>query len=170
MRLAEELRLPFVSVIDTSGVELSKASEEGAVAGEIARCLAKMVTLETASVCLMLGEGTGGGALALLPADRVISAEHSWLSPLPPEGAAAILHRDVSRAPEVAAAQRVRAVDLRAIGVVDRIVHEDDEDADGRGSFLARVTKTLEHELSRLVDVAPDQRMKERLARYGQVG
>jgi acetyl-CoA carboxylase carboxyl transferase subunit beta len=43
----------------------------------------------------MLGEGSGGGALALLPADRVVAAQHAWLSPLPPEGASAIVHRDL---------------------------------------------------------------------------
>ena len=63
---------------------------------------------------LMLGEGTGGGALALLPADRVVAAQHAWLSPLPPEGASAIVHRDLDHAPEMARAQRVRALDLHA--------------------------------------------------------
>lgn len=87
MRLAEELRLPLVSVIDTAGVELSQVAEEGGLAAEIARCLADLVMLRSPTLCLMLGEGTGGGALALLPADRVISAEHSWLAPLPLEGA-----------------------------------------------------------------------------------
>ena len=61
---------------------------------------------------MLLGQGTGGGALALMPADRVICAQHSWLSPLPPEGASAILHRDTDHAPELAASQGVRSLDL----------------------------------------------------------
>ncbi|MDP3972695.1 MAG: carboxyl transferase domain-containing protein, partial [Candidatus Nanopelagicales bacterium] len=40
IRLADELRLPLVTVIDTEGGELSAAAEERALAGEIARCLA----------------------------------------------------------------------------------------------------------------------------------
>ena len=72
----------------------------------------------------MLGEGNGGGALAFLPADRVVAAQHAWLSPLPPEGASAIVHRDTAHAPEIAPRQRVRAPDLRARGIVDRIVPE----------------------------------------------
>src|SRR5690606_23802261 len=85
MRLAEELNLPLVTVIDTSGAALSKEAEEGGLAAEIARSLSDMVLLNAPTVCLILGEGAGGAALALLPADRVLAAQHGWLSPLPPE-------------------------------------------------------------------------------------
>ncbi len=70
MRLAVELQLPLVSVIDTPGAALSREAEEGGLAGEIARCLADLVTLAAPTVCVLLGQGSGGGALALLPADR----------------------------------------------------------------------------------------------------
>ena len=112
MRLASELGLPLLTVIDTQGAALSPDAENGGLAGEIARCLADLVTLDAPTLCLMLGEGNGGGALALLPADRVIAAQHAWLSPLPPEGASAIVHRDLTHAPEMARAQQVRAIDL----------------------------------------------------------
>src|SRR5690606_474624 len=59
MRLAAELGLPLVTVIDTAGAALSRAAEEGGLAGEIARCLADLVMLDTPTVCLMLGEGAG---------------------------------------------------------------------------------------------------------------
>ena len=114
MRLAAELGLPLVTVIDTQGAALSPEAENGGLAGEIARCLADLVTLDAPTLCLMLGEGNGGGALALLPADRVVAAQHAWLSPLPPEGASAIVHRDLDHAPEMARAQQVRALDLHA--------------------------------------------------------
>ena len=70
MRLAEELRLPLVTVVDTPGAELSQAAEEGAMAGEIARCIATLSTLTVPTVSVILGQGCGGGALALLPAQR----------------------------------------------------------------------------------------------------
>ena len=113
-RLASELGLPLVTVIDTQGAALSPEAENGGLAGEIARCLAELVTLEAPTLCLMLGEGNGGGALAFLPADRVVAAQHAWLSPLPPEGASAIVHRDLDHAPEMARRQQVRAIDLHA--------------------------------------------------------
>jgi acetyl-CoA carboxylase alpha subunit len=84
MRLAAELNLPLMTVIDTPGAALSPEAEEGGLAGEIARCLADLVMLPAPTLSLMLGQGTGGGALALLPADRVVAAQHAWLSPLPP--------------------------------------------------------------------------------------
>ena len=114
-------------------------AEEGGLAGEIARCLADLATLAAPTLCLMLGEGNGGGALAFLPADRVVAAQHAWLSPLPPEGASAIVHRDVEHAPEMARAQHVRALDLRNRGVVDRIVAEHPDAADEPEAFCQRV-------------------------------
>ncbi len=124
IRIARELGLPLVSVIDTPGADLSPNAEERALAGEIARCLADLTTLTVPSVSVLLGQGTGGGALATLPAGRVIAAEHAWLSPLPPEGASAIVHRDVSHAAEMAERQRVGARDLMEDGTVHAIVPE----------------------------------------------
>ncbi|MET3962157.1 acetyl-CoA carboxylase alpha subunit [Marmoricola sp. OAE513] len=150
MRLAVELGIPLLTVIDTPGAALSPEAEEGGLAGEIARSLADLVTLETPTLCLMLGQGNGGGALALLPADRVVAAQHAWLSPLPPEGASAIVHRDTVHAPEMARAQRIRAVDLRAAGVVDRMIPENPDAAEEAEAFCKRVGAVLEHELSAL--------------------
>jgi acetyl-CoA carboxylase carboxyl transferase subunit beta len=83
-----------------------------------------MVQLTVPSVSVLLGEGTGGGALALLPARRVIAAGNAWLSPLPPEGASTILHGNADRAPEVAALQRVGAADLLTDGIIHAVVPE----------------------------------------------
>jgi acetyl-CoA carboxylase beta subunit/acetyl-CoA carboxylase alpha subunit len=124
MRLATELGLPLVAVIDTPGADLSPRSEEGALAGEIARCLVDMTTLQVPSVSVLLGQGCGGGALALLPADRVVAAEHGWLSPLPPEGASAIVHHDVEHAAEMADRQRIGSRELLADGIVHVVVPE----------------------------------------------
>ena len=170
MRLAHELGLPLVSVIDTAGAALSKAAEEGGLAGEIARCLAELVMLDAPTLCVLLGQGTGGGALAVMPADRVISAQHSWLSPLPPEGASAILHRDTSHAPDLAASQRVRSLDLLADGIVDRIVAEHPDAADEPEDFCRRMSQAIQHELAVLVRQDPGERLAARLERYRRLG
>ena len=150
MRLAAELNLPLMTVVDTPGAALSVDAEAGGLAGEIARCLADLVTLDAPTLTLLLGEGTGGGALALLPADRVIAAQHGWLSPLSPEGASAIVHRDLTHAPDMARAQNVRSVDLRAAGIVDRIVVERPDAADEPEEFCARLSEVLRYELAQL--------------------
>ena len=133
MRMATEMGLPLVTVIDTPGADLSPHAEEGALAGEIARSIADMTALTVPSVSVLLGEGTGGGALAMLPARRVVAAENAWLSPLPPEGASAIVFKDADHAPLLAARQRVGAAQMLEDGSVDVIVpespaaHEDPE-------------------------------------------
>jgi acetyl-CoA carboxylase carboxyl transferase subunit beta len=170
MRLAEELRLPLVSVIETSGAELSQAAEEGGLAAEIAWCLSDLVLLKAPTLCLMIGEGTGGGALALLPADRVIAAEHAWLSPLPPEGAAAILYRDPARAPEVAEAQRVSSLELLEQGIVDRVVSEPVDPAEDPEEFCRRLSHVLQYEIAALMRVDEHERLDARLRRYDALG
>ena len=167
MRLAAELDLPLVSVIDTPGAALSKEAEEGGLAGEIARCLADLITLEARTVCVLLGQGSGGGAMALLPADRVIAARHAWLSPLPPEGASAVMHNgDPSHAVEMAAEQDVRAVDLRRRGFIDRIVPEYEDAADEPVAFCRRMGAVLANEMVQLMETATQSWMARRADRY----
>ncbi|MBV2364485.1 carboxyl transferase domain-containing protein [Streptomonospora nanhaiensis] len=170
MRVARELRLPLVTVIDTPGAALSKDAEERGMAGQIARCLAELVTLETPTLAVLLGQGTGGGALALAPADRVVAAQHAWLSPLPPEGASAIVHRTVDRAPDLAAAQGVRSRDLHANGVVDRVVPEHDDAADEPDAFCRRLGAVIRQELASLVTTDPATRTRSRHTRYRRLG
>ena len=167
MKLAAELDLPLVSVIDTPGAALSQAAEEGGLAGEIARCLADLVVLPAPTVCVLLGQGSGGGAMALLPADRVIAARHAWLSPLPPEGASAIVHGgDTDHAAEMATAQGIRAVDLRLRGIVDRLVPEYDDAAAEPAAFSRRMGAVLAQEIGVLSTTAIDRRLGRRSSRY----
>lgn len=166
MRIAAELGLPLVTVVDTAGAELSVAAENGGLAGEIARSLADMVALPTPTVCLLLGMGGGGGALALVPADRVVAAQHAWLSPLPPEGASVIRHRTPEHAPALARAQRIGAADLLADGIVDRVVPESPDAADEPEQFCRRVGAVLAEEISRATASDAVGRPRSRAARY----
>ncbi|AZG45274.1 carboxyl transferase domain-containing protein [Gordonia insulae] len=122
MRMAADLGLPVLTVIDTPGAELSVAAEEGGLATEIARCTAELVSLPVPTVSVLLGQGAGGAALALFPADRRIAAVDAWLSPLPPEGASLIVYRDTDHAAESARDQGIVAAALFADGTLDRLV------------------------------------------------
>jgi len=170
MRLARELGLPLVTVIDTPGAALSKAAEEGGLAGEIARSLGDLVTLEAPTVSLIMGEGSGGGALAMIPADRVLSAENGWLSPLPPEGASAIVYRDTEHAAQMAQQQEVQAEKLLANGIIDRIIAEKPDAADEPREFAQRVGATLEYELIGLMRQPASRRWHARIERYRSLG
>jgi acetyl-CoA carboxylase carboxyl transferase subunit beta len=167
MHLASELRLPLVTVVDTPGAALSPEAEEGGLAAEIARCLAELIALPTPTLCVLLGEGAGGAALALVPADRVVAAQHAWLSPLPPEAASAVLHRTTARADEMAEQQGIRALDLRTAGLVDRIVDEAPTDGD---AFLRRLGAVVEVELAALVGRADGERRAARRRRFRRLG
>ncbi|MFY7067043.1 carboxyl transferase domain-containing protein [Nocardiopsis changdeensis] len=170
MRLADELGLPLVTVIDTPGAALSKEAEEQGMAGQIARCLTEMATLAAPTLALLLGQGTGGGALALIPADRVLCAQNAWLSPLPPEGASAIVHRTTEKAADLARDQGIGSTDLRAHGIVDRIVPEHDDAADEPEEFCRRAGLALRHELAALTRAPGAARRAARAARYRRLG
>ncbi|GAB3485034.1 carboxyl transferase domain-containing protein [Nocardiopsis coralliicola] len=170
MRLAAGLGLPLVTVIDTPGAALSREAEEQGVAGQIARCLTELATLSAPTVAVLLGQGTGGGALALAPADRVLCAQHAWLSPLPPEGASVLLHRTVDRAGDVAAQQGIRSADLAAAGIADRVVPERPDAADEPEAFCIRLGAALSRELVPLVEADPGERAAARAARYRGLG
>jgi acetyl-CoA carboxylase carboxyl transferase subunit beta len=170
MRLAADLDLPLLSVIDTPGAALSVEAEQGGLAGEIARSLSDLVTLPAPTLTLLLGPGTGGGALALLPADRVVAAHHAWLSPLQPEGASAIVHRSTDRAPDMARLQRVRSTDLLHDGVVDRIIPEHPDAAEEPEAFCRRVGEVLREELAALLARPAADRLTSRHERYRRLG
>ena len=170
IRLARELRLPLVSVIDTTGGALSKEAEERGIASEIARTLSELLTLPTPTVSLLMGQGTGGIALALNPADRVLASQHAWLAPLPPEGASAIMHRTPDHAPAMAAAQGVRAAELLANGIVDHIVPEPDDPARDRDVFCLGLGQALRAALLTVMAIPRRERRAQRAARYRGLG
>ncbi|KUI39428.1 carboxyl transferase domain-containing protein [Mycobacterium sp. GA-2829] len=170
MALAAGLQLPLVLVIDTAGPALTVEAEEGGLAGEIARCLADLVTLDTPTVSVLLGQGSGGPALAMVPADRVLAALHGWLAPLPPEGASAIVYRDLDHAAELAQAQGVRSADLLRNGIVDTVVGERPDAADEPLEFTQRLSDTIAAELAALRDVPAATRLQRRLERYRRIG
>src|SRR4029079_15886700 len=170
MALAAGLQLPLVLVIDTAGPALSAEAEQGGLAGEIARCLAELVTLDTPTVSVLLEQGVGGPALAMLPADRGLAALHGWLAPLPPEGASAIVYRDVDHAPELAAAQGVRSSDLLRDGIVDVVVPEYPDAADEPVEFTKRLSASIPSDVHRLRRIPEGERLSARLARYRRIG
>lgn len=165
MELAEHLGLPLVTMIDTPGAELTPRAEEGGLAQEIARCLATMTGLAVPTLSVLLGEGAGGGAIAFLPADRVVAVEHSWLAPIVPEGASAILYRTPDRAADLAAAQATSAMALRHFGIVDVVVTGPAGNGGAQDS-AGRIAATIARELTGLVDSDAQERRRTRARRY----
>lgn len=169
MALADELGLPFVSIIDTAGADISRNSEETGLAAEVARCLADLSALRVPTLSLLFGEGTGGGAVALFPADRVIACEHAWLAPIAPEGASEILYRTTERAEELAKAQAIASTDLRRYGIVDVVVPDRPGPGEEGEPFAARVAATAVALLGEIVAEDPTARIAARSQRWLRV-
>ena len=124
MRLAEKFRRPVITFVDTPGAYPGVDAEERGQAEAIAFNLREMAPLRTPIIVNVTGEGGSGGALAIAIGDRVNMLEHSVYSVITPEGCASILWRDPGRAEEAAAAMRITAPDLKALGIIDEIIPE----------------------------------------------
>jgi acetyl-CoA carboxylase carboxyl transferase subunit alpha len=124
MRLAEKFGKPVVTFIDTPGAYPGTGAEERGQSEAIARNLGTMAGLATPIVTIVTGEGGSGGALAIGMGNRVLMLEYAVYAVISPEGCAAILWGDASRAPEAAESMRITAPDLLRLGVIDGIVPE----------------------------------------------
>jgi acetyl-CoA carboxylase carboxyl transferase subunit beta len=123
--LAGRLGMPVVTLVDTPGADSSPEAEVDGAASEIARTLAALASCPTPTVSVCVGEGGSGGALALSYTDRLLMLEHATFSVIAPEGAAAILERDATRAAEVADRLRITSGDMLELGIVDEVIGED---------------------------------------------
>jgi len=166
MALAAELRLPLVTIVDTPGAELSDEAERGGLAGQIAGCLADMAALPVPTLAVLLGEGGSGGALALLAADRVLAAEHASLGVIAPEGASAILYRDLAHAAELAATQGGSSWHLHAAGIADAVVPEPRPAHEEPEAFVARVGGALSAALAEICATEASLRLVRRYERW----
>ncbi len=169
--LAEHLCLPIVTLIDTSGADPGIASEEHAQGESIAQSLYAFSTARTPIVATVIGEGGSGGALALAVADRVIMLEHSVYSVASPEGCAAILWGDSSKAEEAAEHLKLTSDDLVRFGIVDLAIPEPlggaHRDAPGT---IARVWETIGSLLDDLGRVERGALVEQRYEKYRKIG
>ena len=132
MKQAEKFNRPIITFVNTSGAYPGKEAEENGQGEAIARNLYEMSVIKVPILCLMIGEGGSGGALALAVGNEVWMMENATYSILSPEGFASILWKDGKRAKEAAEVMKITAQDLKELQVVDDIIPEfggADEDA-----------------------------------------
>ncbi len=171
MELAARLRLPVVTLIDTPGVYLGEGSEERGIAMALSENLALMSSLPVPVVAVIIGEGGSGGAIALGLADRVLMLENAVYSVIAPEGAAAILFRDASRAPEVAESLKITAADCLRLEVIDEIVPEPEGGANRDPNYAsALLLDSLTDRLAELLDMSTDRLVRERYRKFRRMG
>jgi acetyl-CoA carboxylase carboxyl transferase subunit alpha len=124
MKLAEKFRRPIITFIDTPGAYPSIGAEERGQAEAIAYNLREMARLEVPVVCCVIGEGGSGGALGIGIGNIVLMLENAIYTVITPEGCSAILWKDQEHVEAAAAALKLTARDLQALGVVDEIIPE----------------------------------------------
>ena len=124
MEQAEKFRRPVITFIDTPGAYPGLEAEARGQGEAIARTLALCSALTVPVVSVVTGEGGSGGALALGVGNRVLMLENAVYSVLSPEGFAAILWKDASRADEACEVMKLTAADLLQLGVIDKVIPE----------------------------------------------
>jgi acetyl-CoA carboxylase carboxyl transferase subunit alpha len=169
--LASHLGLPIVTFVDTKGADPGISSEEHAQAEAIAQCRYEFTIARVPIVAAVIGEGGSGGALALGIADRVLMLENSVYSVATPEGCAAILWGDSSKAEEAAGRLKMTAQDLLGFGIVDSIVAEPlggaHRDAIG---IVGRTLGAIGNAVDELISKDPATLLEERYQKYRRMG
>jgi len=124
MKLAEKFEIPVFTFIDTPGAYPGVGAEERGQSEAIGRNLYAMAELEVPILCTVIGEGGSGGALAVAVGDTTLMLQYATYSVISPEGCASILWKSADHAAEAAETLGITSTRLKALGLVDKIVHE----------------------------------------------
>ncbi|MDE2876528.1 MAG: acetyl-CoA carboxylase carboxyltransferase subunit alpha [Gemmatimonadota bacterium] len=171
MKMAEKFGRPVVTLIDTPGAYPGFGAEERGQAEAIAMNLREMARLRTPTVCVVIGEGGSGGALALGVTDRILLLEHSIYSVISPEGCAAILWRSAEEREKAASALRLTSSDLYALGVADEVIEEPPGGAHADpASTMNAVAEAVTRHLEELDGMKTDRLLTRRWAKYEALG
>ena len=129
MKQAEKFKRPIITFIDTPGAYPGMGAEERGQGEAIARNLMEMSRIKVPIICIVIGEGSSGGALAIGVGDKIVMLENAVYSILSPEGFASILYKDSSKAKEAAENMKLTAKDLKKLGIIDKIIKEPENGA-----------------------------------------
>lgn len=171
MKLAEKFRLPIVTLIDTPGAYPGKEAEERGQSEAIARNLKEMIALRTPVVCVVIGEGGSGGALALGVGNRVLMMQYAIYSVISPEGCASILWKDSGKAELAAEALKITAEEIMELGLIDGIIPEPIGGAHRHFQEAAEMLKShVAQHLRELALQTPAQLAEDRFKKFMSMG
>lgn len=171
MDLADRFGIPIITLVDTPGAYPGKGAEERGQSEAIARSTQKCLEVKVPLICVIIGEGGSGGAVAFATGNTVAMLEHSIYSVISPEGCASILWKDAEKMREAAEALRLTAQDLLKLGIIDRIIPEPVGGAQrDRKAAIADVGKALEAMLKDLSRKNPEDLVKNRRQKYLDMG
>ena len=171
MEMAERFKLPVITLIDTPGAYPGIDSEERGISEAIARNLAVMSHLRTPIICVVIGEGSSGGALGIGVGDHLAMLQYSTYFVISPEGCANIIWKTTDKAPDAAAAMGITSTVLENLGIVDHTIEEPSGGAHRDIDLMAdRIKIHLVSELATLKQLSLDKLLEKRYARLMSYG
>lgn len=171
MYLAEKYKLPIVTLIDTPGAYPGVGAEERGQAEAIAYNLREMAGLKVPIIVVVIGEGGSGGALGIGVGDRIFVMENAYYSVISPEGCAAILWRERTKAPSAAKALKLTAPELLELGIIDGMIKEPLGGAHRNPELTAEeLKKTILENLKDLTKLTGEELVESRYKKYRDIG
>ena len=172
MKLAEQFKVPVVTLIDTPGAYPGINAEARGQSEAIARNLREMSALTVPIVCVVIGEGCSGGALGIGVGDTLMMLQYSYFATISPEGCASILWKSADKAPQAAEIMGITANRLKSLGIVEGIIPEPLGGAHRDYKMAAEaLAKAIKQELDRCNSMSIDQLLKaryDRIMRFGR--
>lgn len=171
MQQANKFNRPIITFIDTKGAYPGNTAEERGQSEAIARNLREMAGFGVPIICIVIGEGGSGGALALGVGNRVLMLENAIYSVISPNGAASILWKDASKADQAAEAMKITAQDLLEFEVIEDIVAEPQGGAHRDLEFTAdQLKEKLWYHLQQLLEMTSEQLIEDRYNKFRKIG
>jgi acetyl-CoA carboxylase carboxyl transferase subunit alpha len=171
MKQADKFNRPIICFIDTKGAYPGKAAEERGQSEAIAKNLFEMASMQVPIVCIVIGEGGSGGALALGVGNHIHMLENSTYSVITPEGAASILWKDAGQAKQAAEKMKITAPDLRELGIIDSIIREVKGGAHHDIKEQAeQIDEVLYSSLKELTGMTKEELVNHRYAKFKNMG
>ena len=167
IKLADKMKVPIITFVDTKGADPSANSEATNQSYAIAKCIETMISASVPIISIIIGEGGSGGALALASANVILMLENSIFSVISPEGAATILWKDATKVENAMAALKITSWDLKQFGIVDEIIPEIEADASvNKKAQILIIDKYISAYLSKLNKCSRDELLKQRINKY----
>ena len=166
MELANKFKLPVIFLVDTAGAFPGADAEARGQAQAIASSIQKCFDLDVPSICVVIGEGGSGGAIAIAVANSVMMLENSVYSVISPEGCASILWRSQEHKEEATKALKMTSHDLLELGIIDTIIEEPVGGAQrDKEQTIANVKEAVANELKKLLK-SPKQAKEKRIEKF----
>ena len=170
MKKAEKYNIPIVVFIDTPGAYPGIGAEERGQAEAIAINIMEMFSIKVPIIVYVIGEGGSGGALGIGVGDRICVLENAYYSVISPEGCAAILWKERTKAPEAAEALKLTAQDLYKLGLIDEIIseplggaHRDPE------KTAAGIKESIKRNLKELSALSKEELIEKRFEKFRKI-